>query len=117
MKINNQRLLLQHYFHDAELDRYFIELIHGVNHYDSTNREGHAAKVYWHQLYGVEFSRKQEGFVNTCLNYGYSIVHSYVARSIVKKGLDPRISFFHKSFDNHFALASDLIEPFRSYVD
>ncbi|MBO6095650.1 CRISPR-associated endonuclease Cas1 [bacterium] len=40
-----------------------------------------------------------------------------ITRSIIKKGLDPRISLFHKSFNNFFALASDLIEPFRFCVD
>ncbi len=51
------------------------------------------------------------------LNYGYAILLSYLSRSIVKKGLDNRISIFHKSFNNHFALACDLMEPFRPMVD
>lgn len=117
MKINNQRLVLKHFLNNSDLDNYFLELINDVKIYDGSNREGHAAKVYWHHLYGLDFSRKDESFINICLNYGYAIVRSYIARSIVKKGLDPRIAFFHKSFDNHFALASDLIEPFRFLVD
>ena len=51
------------------------------------------------------------------LNYGYSILYSYFSRSIIKKGLDPRISIFHKSFDNYFALSSDLMEEFRPLID
>jgi CRISPR-associated protein Cas1 len=31
--------------------------------------------------------------------------------------MDTRISLFHKSFTNHFALASDLMEPFRIIID
>lgn len=117
IKINNQRLLLSIFKNNIETDNYFNELIQNVKFYDATNREGHAAKVYWHQLYGVDFNRKDDSFINSCLNYGYAILRAYIARSIVKKGLDPRISLFHKSFHNHFALASDLIEPFRFVID
>jgi CRISPR-associated protein Cas1 len=51
------------------------------------------------------------------LNYSYAILMAYISRSIVKKGLDTRISIFHKSFSNYYALASDLMEPFRPIVD
>lgn len=54
---------------------------------------------------------------NDLLNYGYAILLGYISRSIVKKGLDLRISIFHKSFSNCYALACDLMEPFRPIVD
>ncbi|MEG1009655.1 MAG: CRISPR-associated endonuclease Cas1 [Clostridia bacterium] len=55
--------------------------------------------------------------INMVLNYGYTIINGMVARSIIKKGLDCRISIFHKSVYNQFALSSDFIEPFRAVVD
>lgn len=70
---------------------------------------------------GVKFKRDNTCHVaaifNSMLNYGYTVLRSLVIRSIIKKGLDPRISLFHKSFSNFFALASDLMEPFRPVVD
>ena len=89
-----------------------------IKDYDISNREGHAAKIYWHTLFGIDFNRRdEENPINKYLNYGYAILRSYFSKSIVKKGLDPRISIFHKSFHNHFALSSDLMEVFRTIID
>ncbi len=92
-------------------------LISEMRLYDVSNREGHAAKIYWHNLFGINFKRHNDDYINTLLNYGYTILRGYFTRSIIKKGLDPRISIFHKSFHNYFALASDLMEPFRIFID
>lgn len=89
-----------------------------IEDFDVTNREGHIAKIYWHKLFNVNFNRDQDDLIiNKLLNFGYTIINGMVARSIIKKGLDCRIGIFHKSVYNHFALASDLIEPFRNVVD
>lgn len=90
-----------------------------VEEYDKTNREGHAAKLYFLTLFGNDFIRERnaEDKINIYLNYGYSVLLSLVARIICSKGLDNRISFFHKSFNNNFPLACDLVEPFRFWVD
>ena len=40
-----------------------------------------------------------------------------VARSIVKKGLDVHISFFHGSIYSNFPLAYDIVELFRISID
>lgn len=105
-KINEQESLeLQSYISQIEL-------------FDSTNREGHVAKIYWHKLFSLDFNRGNDSLIiNKLLNYGYTILNGMVARSIIKKGLDCRISIFHKSVYNQFALSSDLIEPFRNVVD
>ena len=98
-----------------------IALQKEVRNFDISNREGHAAKIYWHSLFGLNFLRDQKCInnpkINSMLNYGYAIIRSLVIKSIIKKGLDTRISLFHKSFNNFFALASDLMEPFRQLVD
>ena len=85
-----------------------IELSNDIKSFDITNREGHASKIYWHSLFSVEFNRRDDSFENLVLNYGYSILRSMITRSIIKKGLDPRISLFHKSL-NHLDFVLILI--------
>ena len=115
-KILNQVEILKHFKLKFNND-FFNEILLEIKPFDISNREGHAAKVYWHTLYGKEFNRNEDNDINYMLNYGYSILYSYFSRSIIKKGLDPRISIFHKSFDNYFALSSDLMEEFRPLID
>ena len=43
---------------------------------DTTNREGHAAKVYFNALFGMGFTRTAENSINVALNYGYSLLLS-----------------------------------------
>ena len=116
-KIKNQALFIKYYLNNEQKYSQVLEFSENVKSYDITNREGHASKVYWNTVYGKEFSRDDDSYINTVLNYGYTVLNGYISRSIIKKGLDPRISLFHRSFHNHFALSSDLIEPFRILID
>ena len=117
-KIQNQIETLVHFGYCNESTNEMQLLLKDVKEFDISNREGQAAKLYWHNLFGLKFNRRdEENLINKYLNYGYAILRSYFARAIVKKGLDPRISIFHKSFHNHFALASDLMEVFRILID
>lgn len=84
---------------------------------DETNREGHAAKVYFNALFGMEFLRTQENTINAALNYGYSIILSMFAKEIVSQGYFTQLGIFHDNMFNELNLACDLIEPFRILVD
>ncbi len=84
---------------------------------DSTNREGHAAKVYFNALFYPEFSRDRVCFENAVLNYGYSILLSCVNRIIVTYGYSTQLGIFHKNTFNQFNLGCDLMEPFRPIFD
>ena len=84
---------------------------------DATNREGHAAKVYFNALFGKEFTRTAENSINAALNYGYGIVLSCFTREIVANGYLTQLGLFHDNMFNKFNLASDLMEPFRPIVD
>lgn len=84
---------------------------------DCTNREGHAAKVYFNSLFGKDFSRADDNPTNAALNYGYSIILSAFNREIVANGYITQIGFFHNNMFNQFNLGSDLMEPFRILVD
>ena len=84
---------------------------------DETNREGHAAKVYFNALFGMDFTRTAENSINAALNYGYGIVLSACNREIVANGYITQLGLFHENMFNQFNLGSDIMEPFRPLVD
>lgn len=114
-KIRKQAEVLQMY--DKEeykmLNGYVEELQFG----DSTNREGHAAKVYFNSLFGMDFTRTSENSINAALNYGYGIILSAFNREIVANGYSTQLGLFHDNMFNQFNLGSDLMEPFRPVID
>ncbi len=85
--------------------------------YDTTNREGHAAKVYFNAVFGMDFTRSADCAVNAALNYGYGIILSAFNREIAAAGYLTQIGIFHCNMFNHFNLSCDLMEPFRVLVD
>ena len=85
---------------------------------DPDNVEAQAARRYWPLLMGEDFRRDRAAAgVNGLLNYGYTVLRSLVARSVVAAGLHPSVGIHHANRGNAFALADDLIEPFRPLVD
>ena len=84
---------------------------------DSTNREGHATKVYFNALFGMDFTRTEDNPINAALNYGYSIILSAFTREIVSNGYITQLGLFHDNMFNQFNFASDLMEPFRILID
>lgn len=114
-KIKKQAEHLSEYgLAEAEmLFQYIKEMVFG----DSTNREGHAAKVYFNALFGMDFTRTAENGLNAALNYGYGILLSSFNREIVANGYITQLGLFHDNMFNQFNLGSDLMEPFRPIVD
>lgn len=114
-KIRKQSEVLQLYRKDEYkmLNGYVEELQFG----DSTNREGHAAKVYFNALFGMNFTRTAENSINAALNYGYGIILSAFNREIVANGYITQLGLFHDNMFNQFNLGSDLMEPFRPVID
>lgn len=85
---------------------------------DPDNLEAQAARRYWPLLLGADFRRERErGGANALLNYGYAVMRATCARAIVAAGLHPTIGIEHANRGNAFALADDLVEPFRPLVD
>lgn len=84
---------------------------------DKTNREGHAAKVYFNAVFGMEFTRSAENPINAALNYGYGIILSAINREITSNGYITQLGLFHDNMFNQFNLGSDLMEPFRVLID
>ena len=84
---------------------------------DSSNREGFAAKVYFNAIYGMDFTRNKECFINVALDYGYSIILSAFNREIVASGYFTQLGLCHRNPFNKFNLSSDFMEPFRILID
>lgn len=114
-KIRKQAELLR------ELEREESEMLYGyireIEYGDATNREGHAAKVYFNAIFGMDFTRTEESPTNAALNYGYSLILSTFNREIVASGYLTQLGLFHDNMFNPYNLASDLMEPFRPIVD
>lgn len=117
-KILNQASVLTHLRKDETVDTLY-QLAENVQFADETNREGHAAKLYFRSLFGPSFIRERGSFdgINSGLNYGYIVLRSAVARTIVAYGLQPSLGVGHHNQYNAFNLADDLIEPFRPIID
>lgn len=117
-KIENQAAVLGIYDknYDVILNmfRFAEETVTG----DITNREAHAAKIYFNELMGCTFSRGNEDLlINSGLDYGYAVIRAYIARLCVGYGLNTQLGIHHKNEYNRFNLVDDLIEPIRPFVD
>lgn len=78
--------------------------------------EAMAAKIYF-QHFHPGLNRRNNDPINSSLNYGYSIIRSAIARSIVKTGLSPTFGIHHNNQYNIFNLVDDIIEIYRPMVD
>lgn len=115
-KIKQQKNVLE-MFCKQESSDLLQSYIEEVKFNDETNREGHAAKVYFNALFGKAFTRSEENPINAALNYGYGILISCFSREIVAQGYLTQLGIFHDNMFNQFNLSSDLMEPFRCLVD
>ena len=84
---------------------------------DTTNREAHAARVYFAALFGRDFSRDDNTPLNAALNYGYAVLLSMVNREVVSRGYLTQCGVCHRNEYNQFNFSCDLMEPFRPVVD
>jgi CRISP-associated protein Cas1 len=96
----------------------FAMLARKVRSGDPDNVEAQAARRYWQTLMGPNFRRDQDGGgINGLLNYGYTVLRATISRAICAAGLHPTIGLHHSNRANAFALADDLMEPYRPIVD
>src|SRR5699024_6828386 len=116
-KIDNQSKIMHYYTKNEDKYNQLQSYKKDVSLGDISNREGHAAKVYFNTIFGNGFHRGMDCIENAMLNYGYAIMRAYIARSILSYGYNPGFSIFHKSEYNDFGLADDIIEIFRPLVD
>lgn len=114
-KITNQGILL----HKITQNKNTFEFLASkVLSGDTTNMEGVAAQQYWKSFFELDFKRERFGdYPNNFLNYGYAILRAATARALSGSGLLNTLGIHHKSKYNAFALADDIMEPFRPIVD
>ncbi|MGM5469850.1 type II CRISPR-associated endonuclease Cas1 [Flavobacteriaceae bacterium LMO-SS05] len=123
-KIKNQGILLQK---TTKEKNKFEFLASKVLSGDSTNMEAVAANFYWKSFFDlseveletpINFKRERFGnYPNNFLNYGYAILRAATARALSGSGLLNTLGIHHKSKYNAFALADDVMEPFRPLID
>lgn len=115
-KIRNQAAFLRSRNIEAKIMWRWAE---DVKSGDSANHESRAAVFYWPRIFApLDFYRRRDGDPpNNLLNYGYSILRATVARGLVGSGLLPTLGIFHRNRYNAYALADDIMEPYRPYVD
>lgn len=95
-----------------------IDLARKVKSGDSENIEAQAARRYWRIFFEESFRRDTgQGFANSLLNYGYTVLRAATARALIGAGLHPSLSVHHQSGGDALCLADDVMEPFRPYVD
>lgn len=114
-KITNQGILLNTI---TKKKNNFDFLASKVLSGDTSNMEGVAANFYWKTFFEHNFKRERFGdYPNNFLNYGYAILRAATARALSGSGLLNTLGIHHKSKYNAFALADDIMEPFRPIVD
>lgn len=114
-KILNQSIVLKKY-EKGNSDK-LVEYASNIDIADSTNREGHSAKVYFNSLFGKEFCRDEISNINSALDYGYAILLSNFNKEIVSNGYLTQLGINHRSEFNQFNLSCDFMEPFRPLID
>ena len=114
-KIKNQGILLEKI---TSKKNNFDFLASKVLSGDTTNMEGVAASFYWKSFFEHDFKRERFGdYPNNFLNYGYALLRAATARALSGSGLLNTLGIHHKSKYNAFALADDIMEPYRPIVD
>lgn len=123
-KIRNQGLLLKMITGTENKLEYLTgKVLSG----DTSNMEGVAAAFYWKSFFDLNaneqekqmsFKRERFGnYPNNFLNYGYAILRAATARALSGSGLLNTLGIHHKNKYNAFALADDIMEPFRPLID
>lgn len=89
--------------------------------------EGWAARHYYRwlghhaNLLGTLEGRHKRGKaadpINVLLNFSYTLLRHRIAVSVRLAGLDPYLGILHEANGRHDALVSDLMEPWRPFID
>lgn len=134
-KIANSRLMLQRQArrHDSAVlhtaaDALKNTLAHlpGASSLDELRGfEGSAAKAYFQALaatvdsswgFSQRVRQPPTDGINAMLSYGYTLLFYNIYSLLRSRGLNPQVGFLHALRQGHPALASDMVEEFRSIV-
>jgi CRISPR-associated protein Cas1 len=82
----------------------------------------HYFKIYF-SLFPKEFQTKTrtkhppQDPLNALLSYWYSLYYNIISVKLLSYGFEPTIGYLHTPFRTHNALASDIMEVFRSQIN
>lgn len=125
-KIHNSLVFLKRHKIDCEELLDIEKKVSNCNNIDTLRGlEGLASRIYFAHFKKLvspfEFKERvyypPDNQVNVMLSLGYTLIHYRIVNSLEEKGFNPRIGFFHKGRGRHYALASDLMEPFRHIAE
>lgn len=116
-KIFNQTRCLENNLHNENV-KLMLGFAKEVSSGDKSNKEAHATRIYFKDLFGKQFKRgRYNDVINSGLNYGYSILRSFINKELAIHGFEMSLGIKHQSKENPFNLADDIIEVFRPFVD
>lgn len=111
----------------VNLSKISINHREGLHSKDANACESRAARLYWKPYLETasslceseEYKRDQgtRNGINGKLDYGYAILRSAIVRSLAAHGFIAAIGISHATRAGTFALADDIIEPFRPFQD
>jgi len=88
--------------------------------------EGSYARIYFQHYFslfpkilhkGKRTKQPPQDPVNALLSYWYSLYYHIITAKLLSHGFEPSLGYLHAPFRTHNALASDIIEIFRSYIN
>jgi len=88
--------------------------------------EGSFARLYFTYLFdafprdihkGTRTKRPPQDPVNAVLSYWYSLYYYIITTKLLSYGYEPSMGYLHSAFRTHNALASDILELFRSSIN
>lgn len=133
-KVHNQEIVLKRYIKNLTRElEHNLRMIHIYKHdieeAEDVNQlmgyEGIAARTYFDSLSRIvdpEFAfsgrskRPPRDKFNSLLSLGYTLLMYEIYPKIQVTGMTPYYSVMHKSYGDHPALASDLMEEWRAFI-
>ena len=83
----------------------------------STYYRGFAQRIRQPEFAFIKRSKRPpRDAINSLLSFTYSLIFGEMQTALLAHGLDPHPGFLHELHRNHPALASDLLEPYRSLI-
>lgn len=83
---------------------------------DKGHCEPQSARIYFQQMFGIDFIRGTQNPLEAAYHYGTKIVASHISSILVSYGFHPALGIHHKSQTNYFNLTYDFIETIRPLI-
>lgn len=128
-RLKNMHKTLTNYGHNhtKTIDRKLRKIPTVQDQHQLRGHEGLATRYYYLQINALlkttDFSfenrnrRPPKDPFNVLLSLGYTILYNYLNSFLLTLNINPDRGFYHYTQSNSIALCSDLIEPFRHWIE